>query len=55
MYDVRCLLDATVKLMDGKKPTEMKLNFAQKQALKAALGKIKDTDLEKLLKEYKVI
>ena len=55
MYDVRCLLDATVKLMDGKKPTEMKMNFAQKQALKAALGKIKDTDLEKLLKEYKVI
>jgi oleate hydratase len=55
LYDVRCLLDATVKLMDGKKPTEMKLNFAQKKALQIALGKIRDTDLEKLLKEYNVI
>ena len=55
VYDVRDLLDATVKLRDGKKPTDMKLSLVQKVALDKALGKIKGTDIEKLLKEYNII
>ena len=55
VYDVRDLLDATVKLRDGKKPTDMKMNLAQELVVKKLLGKIKDTDIEKILKEYNVI
>ena len=55
VYDVRSLLDATVKLRDGKKATDMKMNLAQELVIKKLLGKIKDTDIEKLLKEYNVI
>lgn len=54
-YDVRCLLDATVKLRDGKPITDMKMNFIQKFALKKALKMASNTDVEKLLKHYKVI
>ena len=55
VYDVRCLLDATVKLRDGKPITDMDLNLMEKVVLKKALEKIAGTDVEKLLKEYKVI
>ena len=55
VYDVRDLLNATVQLRDGKKPTDMKLSLVQKVALEKALSKIKGTDIEKLLKEYNVI
>ena len=55
VYDVRDLLDATVKLRDGKKPTDMKLSLVQKVALDKALSKIKGTDIEQLLKEYNII
>lgn len=54
-YDVRDLLDATVKLRDGKPITEMDLNFMEKMVLKKALEKIEGTDIEKLLKAYQVI
>ena len=54
-YDVRDLLNATVKLRDGKKITEMDLGFKEKIALHEVLKKISGTDLEKLLKEYEVI
>ena len=54
-YDVRCLIDATVKLRDGKKLTDMDLPFIQRVALKEVLKKIEGTDLEKLLKEYNAI
>ena len=54
-YDVRCLLDATVKLRDGKTITDMDMNLVEKIALKKGLKMIKDTDIEKLLKDYKVI
>ena len=54
-YDVRDLLDATVKLRDGKKITEMDLGLKEKLVLHEALKKIADTDIEKLLKEYNVI
>ena len=55
VYDVRDLLNATVKLRDGKPITDMKLNLAEKVVLKKALEKIGGTDIEKLLKEYHVI
>ena len=52
---VRDLLDATVKLRDGKKPIDMELNLVEKMALKKVLGKIEGTDIENLLKEYHII
>ena len=54
-YDVRSLIDATVKLRDGKKITDMDLPFVQRVALKEVLKKIEGTDLEKFLKEYHAI
>ena len=55
VYDIRCLLDATVKLRDGKKITDMEMPLVGKLALKEALKKIEGTEVEKLLKEYNVI
>ena len=55
VFDVRDLLNATVKLRDGKKATDMEMNMVERLAVKKALSKIKDTDIEKLLKAYKVI
>ena len=54
-YDVRDLLNATVKLRDGEPLTQMKLGIKEKIAVKKALEFIKNTDVEKLLKEYHVI
>ena len=55
VYDIRCLLDATVKLRDGKKITDMEMPLVGKLALKEALKKFEGTEVEKLLKEYNVI
>ena len=55
VHDIRCLLDATVKLRDGKKITDMEMPLVGKLALKEALKKIEGTEVEKLLKEYNVI
>ena len=54
-YDVRDLLNATVKLRDGEPLTQMKLGIKEKIAVKKALDFIKNTDVEKLLKEHHVI
>ena len=54
-YDVRALIDATVKLRDGKKITDLDLPLIPRLALKEALKKIEGTDLEKFLKEYNAI
>ena len=54
-YDIRDLLNATVKLRDGKKITDMELPLVERLALKEVLKKIAGTDIEKLLKEYHVI
>ena len=54
-YDVRDLLNATVKLRDGKPLTQMKMGIKEKIAVKKALDFIKNTDVEKLLKEYHVL
>ena len=55
VYDVRDLLNSTVQLRDGKKITDMELSFGEKLVLKKALEKIKNTDIEKLLKAHNVI
>ena len=54
VYDVRDLLDASVKLMDGKSPLEIDLGpfYVIK---KVVLKKNKGTDIEKVLKEHDVI
>ncbi|MCQ2443418.1 MAG: oleate hydratase [Oscillospiraceae bacterium] len=53
-YDIRDLLNATIKLRDGKPLSEMKLGFFKDVAVKGLLKKIKGTDIEKLLAEYHV-
>ena len=55
VYDVRDLLHATVALRDGKKITDMDMGMKEKLVVKKVLKNIKDTDIEKLLKEYNVI
>ena len=55
VFDIRDLLNATVQLRDGRPITDMNLPFKEKMALHMALEKIHGTDIEKLLKEYKVI
>ncbi len=55
VYDVRDLLNSTVELRDGKKLTDMKLDMKQKIAVKEVLKKIEGTEIEKLLREHKVI
>lgn len=55
MYDVRDLLNATVQLRDGKKITDLNLGFKEKIALREVLKKVEGTDLDKLLREYKLI
>lgn len=55
VYDVRSLLDATTKLRDGKKITDMKLSFMEKLILKKALKKIEHTDIDMMLKRYGLI
>lgn len=54
-YDIRDLLDASVKLRDGKPLTDMSLNLIEKFALRKVLDKAQGTDIEKLLKAYNVI
>lgn len=54
-YDIRCLLDATSKMMDGKKLTELKLPWILKLVEKGGLKKISGTVAEDLLRDYHVI
>ncbi len=55
VYDIRDLLNATVKLRDGKGIKDLDLGFKEKIALKEALKKIQGTEIERLLKEYHLI
>ena len=55
VYDVRNLLNATVKLRDGAPVTDMKLNFIEKAVVKKVLKKLDGTDIATLLREYHVI
>ena len=55
VYDVRELLDSTVKLMDGKSPLEMKLPMPFEMLKKPLLRKIDKTIIGKLLREHDVL
>ncbi len=55
VYDVRELLDSTVKLMDGKSPLEMKLPMPFEMLKKPLLRKIDKTVVGKLLRDHDVL
>ena len=54
-YDIRTLLDAGYYLSDKKKVTDMDMNLLEKLGLKLTLKACEGTDIEKLLKEHKLI
>lgn len=54
-YDVRVLLDSTVKMMDGKKPGDTKLPFVMNFIKKKGLQKISGTVIEEVLQRYNII
>ncbi len=54
-YDVRCLMDAMSKMMDGKKLTEIDLPLGGKLVEKTVLKKIRGTVVEELLERYRLI
>lgn len=54
VYDVRELLDSSVKLMDGKSPLQMDLGPLN-VIKKPLVGKIKGTVIEKLLRDHDVL
>ena len=54
-YDIRALLDSTVKLRDGKGLNDLQLGFTEKLALKQVIKKTEGTDIEKLLKDHHLI
>ena len=54
-YDIRGLLDATSKMLDGKKLIDVKVPFLLKLVEKQGLKTISNTVMEDLLKEYNII
>lgn len=54
-YDVRDLLNATIRLRDGHPLSEKKLTLKEKMEIVKVLERIKGTDIEKLLHEYQVL
>lgn len=54
-YDIRELVESSVRLMDGKSPLDMELPKPLNMVKNAVLKKIKGTDIEKLLKEHGVL
>ena len=55
VYDVRDLLNAAVKLRDGKKIADMQLGFKERLVLHETLKKLEGTDIKKLLERYGAI
>ena len=55
VYDIRELLDSTVKLMDGRSPLEMKLPMPLEALKKPVLRKIDKTVVGKLLRDHGVL
>lgn len=55
VYDVRELLDSSVKLMDGKSPLEIELPGPLNALKKPIIKKIKGTAIEKLLRDHGVL
>lgn len=54
-YDVRCLMDATSRMMDGNKLADLKVPLIMKFLEKKAFAKVKGTIIEELLEKYKLI
>jgi len=54
-YDIRVLLDSTVKMMDGKSPLDTKLPFPLGIVKNKILKKISGTVIEEVLQRYKII
>ena len=54
-YDIRCLLEATSKLLDGKKITDIDMSFMEKIGLNLVIKKLKGTFFEEFLHRYKLI
>ena len=54
-FDLRCLLNATVMLRDGKPATNMNMSLLEKLMLSRGLKAIEGTDIYNLLLEYGVI
>ena len=55
VYDIRELLDSTVKLMDGRSPLEMKLPMPLEALKKPILRKIDKTVVGKLMRDHGVL
>ena len=55
VYDVRDLLDSSVKLMDGKSPLEIELPGLLNLVKKPLLKVVKGTIVEDLLKEHGIL
>ena len=55
VYDIRELLDSSVKLMDGKSPLEIRLPGPLNALKKPALHLIQGTVIEKVLRDHQVI
>ena len=54
-YDVRCLMNAAYRLRDDKPLTDLKMNPAEKLALKAGIDKGKGTQVFELLQRYGLV
>lgn len=55
VYDIRTLLDSTVKLMDGKSPLDMELPGPFNVLKKPAIKMLRGTIIEDLLREYNIL
>lgn len=55
VYDIRELLDSSVKLMDGKSPLEIELPGPLNVLKKPLIRVVKGTVVEKLLREHQVL
>lgn len=55
VYDIRELLDSSVKLMDGKSPLEIELPGPLNAFKKPLLKKLKGTVIEKVLRDHDII
>lgn len=55
VYDIRELLDSSVKLMDGKSPLDIELPGPLNVLKKPLLRAIKGTVVEKLLKDHHIL
>ncbi|MDR3337664.1 MAG: oleate hydratase, partial [Treponema sp.] len=54
-YDIRFLLDATAKMLDGRKMIDQPLPWLAKALKKPALNKLEGTVIKELLEKYGVI